>query len=81
MISLCYNGPMPKRVTLTLDDDAVAILSDRNRVPFLEQGAWVSRAIVRAAGQDDAERRTLRARMAALEEELARLKAEVEKAS
>lgn len=69
---------MPKRKTLTLTDEAVAILEDSARVPFLEQGAWASRAIVRAAVQEEAERRTLRAQIATLEHELARLKREIE---
>jgi hypothetical protein len=70
---------MPTRKTLTLTDDAVAVLEDPARVPFLEQGAWVSRAIMRVALQEEAERRTLRARIAELERELAKLKIEVEK--
>jgi hypothetical protein len=69
---------MPKRKTLTLSDEATAILEDTSHIPFLEQGAWVSRAIIRAATQEEAERQTLRARLAALEQELARLKHEIE---
>jgi bacterioferritin (cytochrome b1) len=61
---------MGKRVTLSLSDEAAAILSDRKRIPFLEQGVWVSRAIVQAAKQEDANH------IAALEQELARLKSE-----
>jgi hypothetical protein len=59
---------MPKRVTLQLSDAALAVLADRTRVGYLQQGAWVSRAIVEAAQRQD------QARIAALEAELARLR-------
>jgi len=45
----------------------------------MEQSAWVSEAIKKTARQEEAERTTLRAKIAMLEEQLAALKTEVEK--
>jgi hypothetical protein len=79
-IALCYNSIMPKRVSLTISDEAATILADRSRIPFLDQGKWVSEAIVMRASQDEADRQdTLRAKVRELEAELMQLKAEIEK--
>ena len=59
---------MSKRVTLQLTDEALAVLHDREIVPYMEQGLWVSRAIlaegerVRAAQIAETERRLARLR-------------------
>ena len=77
-IALCYNQRMPKRVSLTLSDEAASILADRKQIPFLEQGAWVSEAIVMRATQEETDRQdSVLVRIRQLEEQLAQLKAEV----
>lgn len=65
---------MPKRVSLTLSDSAAAILADRSRIPYLDQGKWVSQAIELAAAQSEATRQDpVRSEISRIEQELSRL--------